>query len=489
VTDLAPGSPFVPRTLRDFVHVRAARDDYWQWLHHVAPAGGCTQPIRLAGAMHATIDVATGQILSSRDTADLPDGVLYKACGNRRESVCPSCAHTYQRDAYQLVRAGLVGGKGVPEEVATHSSLFVTFTAPGFGPVHTRAVTTHTCTKRRQCDCRPKPCHPGRGDTCPHGEPAVCFARHDRDDPRLGQPLCLDCYDHHRQAVWNNQAGELWRRTTMAITRTIRRTAKSRGIDPKTVKVSYGKVAEMQRRAVIHFHAVIRLDGADPTDPTAILPPPQGIGHDDLVDAVQLAATNTMFMTPTHPDMPSGWLIAWGTQLDIRPINLGTDGAITDGMVAGYLAKYASKATEATGHTSRRLTAETIDIYADPDGTHTQRLVEACWVLGRFEDWARLRNWSHMLGFGGHFLTKSRYYSVTFRLLREERAIWQRTQNAGPEPEVSTEAPTVLVVNFLEFVGAGWHNPGDAMLANTAAAMAREQRRTAREELATALAA
>jgi hypothetical protein len=195
-----------------------------------------------------------------------------------------------------------------------------------------------------------------------------------------------------------------------------------------------------------------------------------------------------MFMTPTHPDMPSGWLIAWGEQLDIRPINLGTDGAITDGMVAGYLAKYASKATEATGHTSRRLTAETIDIYADPDGTHTQRLVEACWVLGRFEDWKRLRNWSHMLGFGGHFLTKSRYYSVTFRLLREERAIWQRTQNAGPEPEPSTEAPTVLVVNFLEFVGVGWHNSGDAMLANTAAAMARERRRTAREELAQALA-
>jgi hypothetical protein len=300
VTDLDPGSPFVPRTLRDFVHVRAARDDYWQWLRHVAPAGGCTQPIRLAGAIHTTIDVATRQILSSRDTADLPDGVLYKACGNRRESVCPSCAHTYQRDAYQLVRAGLVGGKGVPEDVATHSSLFVTFTAPGFGPVHTRAVTKHTCTKRRNCDCRPKPCHPGRDTTCPHGEPAVCFARHDRDDPRLGQPLCLDCYDHPRQAVWNNQAGELWRRTTMAITRTIRRTAKSRGVDPKTVKVSYGKVAEMQRRAVIHFHAVIRLDGADPTNPTAILPPPDRIGHDDLVDAVQLAATPHHVHDP-HP--------------------------------------------------------------------------------------------------------------------------------------------------------------------------------------------
>jgi hypothetical protein len=120
------------------------------------------------------------------------------------------------------------------------------------------------------------------------------------------------------------------------------------------VKVSFGKVAEMQRRGVVHFHAVIRLDGTDPDNPTAILPPPDRLGLDDLVDAVEHAATHTMFMTAAHPVMPTGWLIAWGTQLDIRTINLGTGGAITDGMVAGYLAKYATKATEATGH-SRNL--------------------------------------------------------------------------------------------------------------------------------------
>ena len=44
----------------------------------------------------------------------------------------------------------------------------------------------------------------------------------------------------------------------------------------------------------------------------------------------------------------------------------------------------------------------------------------------------------------------------------------------------------MLVVNFLEFVGAGWHTTGDAILANTAAARAREQQRVAREELTTA---
>ncbi len=124
-------------------------------------------------------------------------------------------------------------------------------------------------------------------------------------------------------------------------------------------------------------------------------------------------------------------------------------------------------------------------MYADPDGNHTERLVESCWVLGRDKEWSGLRRWAHMLGFGGHFLTKSRHYSVTFRLLRQERIVWRQELTAGPEQQEAMEQPTVLVVNFLDFVGAGWHTTGDAMLANTAAARAREQRRTAREELAT----
>ena len=43
-----------------------------------------------------------------------------KACGNRREAVCPPCAERYRGDAYQLISAGLRGGKGVPEAVGEH---------------------------------------------------------------------------------------------------------------------------------------------------------------------------------------------------------------------------------------------------------------------------------------------------------------------------------------------------------------------------------
>jgi hypothetical protein len=209
---------------------RAARPDYPAWLSHVKASAACTRPVRLAGTM-ATVEVATGRILSERHTADLPDGVIYKPCGNRRDAVCPACSQVYKRDAYQVLRTGLVGGKGVPERVALHPAVFPTFTAPSFGEVHTRHVKHHTCTKRTACDCRPEPCHDRRNITlCKHGARLVCFARHADTDRNLGSPLCRDCYDYDAQAVWNLTSKVLWRRTTIAVNRHLRRLARARGI-------------------------------------------------------------------------------------------------------------------------------------------------------------------------------------------------------------------------------------------------------------------
>ena len=93
-------------------------------------------------------------------TAAEPDETLLKCCGNRREAVCPTCAEVYRGDAFQLVAAGLRGGKGVPESVATHPTLFVTLTAPSFGPVH--SVRERNGTRQR--------CHPRRkASVCEHG--------------------------------------------------------------------------------------------------------------------------------------------------------------------------------------------------------------------------------------------------------------------------------------------------------------------------------
>ncbi len=476
---------------------RAARPDYPAWLSHVKSASACTRPVRLAGTI-ATIEAATGRVLAERNTADMPDGVIYKPCGNRRESVCPSCSKLYQRDAYQVVRTGLIGGKGVSEQVAEHPAVFPTLTAPSFGEVHTRNVKRHTCARRKDCDCRPEPCHARRdASICPHGVRLVCFARHAGTDRNLGSPLCLDCYDYQAQAVWNLTAGELWRRTTIAVNRYIRRLARQRRIpyvatvSAKTgkvrmvppVRLSFGKAAEMQRRGVVHFHAIARLDGVDGGNPTAIVPPPPGIDAADLKAAFDHAARTVTFTTEPHPDRPQGWPIGWGDQVLTKVITVAGAGEVTDSQVAGYLAKYATKATEVTGHSSARLTDETVNVFADPDGTHVERLVEACWVLGRPGEWRRLRRWAHMLGFGGHFLTKSRRYSITFGLLRNHRVVFRKTQSSGPETVAPQAEPTTLVVNFLEFVGAGWQTPADAMLANTSAALAREHQQAAREYL------
>jgi hypothetical protein len=94
-----------------------------------------------------------------------------------------------------------------------------------------------------------------------------------------------------------------------------------------------------------------------------------------------------------------------------------------------------------------------------------------------------------MLGFGGHFLTKARRYSVTFGLLRENRAAYRRTQHLGAPDETirtadHTTEETTLVIGTLTFAGIGWRTFGDALLANTAAALARSRHATGREEIA-----
>jgi hypothetical protein len=95
-----------------------------------------------------------------------------------------------------------------------------------------------------------------------------------------------------------------------------------------------------------------------------------------------------------------------------------------------------------------------------------------------------------MLGFGGHFSTKSRRYSTTLTKLRQARTTWQRG-HAESRRKVDglhdSDQETTLLLGNLTFAGIGWHTTGDALLANTAAALAREHRRAGREELANQL--
>ena len=201
MTDPVRVGELLPGVLAEVVD--RAGHGYQRWAELVAQAGYCHHPIRLAGRVeHA--DRQTGEVRTVYDSEREPDGVLLKACGTRRESRCPSCAATYRADAYQLLAAGLKGGKGVPESVAGHPRLFVTFTAPGFGRVHRRKAQGRLVL----------PCHPYRqGARCPHGLRAGCWHRHDQDDPRLGEPLCPGCYDSQAQ-VLTGPCGTVWTAST-----------------------------------------------------------------------------------------------------------------------------------------------------------------------------------------------------------------------------------------------------------------------------------
>src|SRR5262249_56334509 len=83
-----------------------------------------------------TTDGAPGEARPRTSTVHDPGGVRRVACKTRRASRCPPCAEVYSADTYQLIRAGLSGGKGVPGSVASHPCVFTTLTAPSFGPVH-----------------------------------------------------------------------------------------------------------------------------------------------------------------------------------------------------------------------------------------------------------------------------------------------------------------------------------------------------------------
>jgi hypothetical protein len=464
--------------------VERAGHGYARWAELVAQAGYCHHPIRLAGRVeHA--DRTTGEVRQVYDSEREPDGVLLKACGTRRESRCPSCAATYRADAYQLLAAGLKGGKGVPDTVAEHPRLFVTFTAPSFGRVHSRKAQGRLVL----------PCHPYRqGARCPHGLRAGCWHRHDPDDPRLGEPLCPSCYDAQAQVLWNALAPELWRRTTIAVCRSLGRlVGLQEGELRRLVRISYAKVAEFQRRGAIHFHAVLRLDAATECRCLGCLaPPPEGFTAALLEKALREAVAAVGVPCPPLDEEPARYA-RWGEQLDVRNITRDEQaGELSAEQVAGYIAKYATKATESFGSgLDRRIGADDLE-HLDGLPAHVAELVRAAWALGdRPElDGLRLRAWAHMLGFRGHWSTKSRRYSTTMTVLRRTRVAFAKRRRARDGvPLDAWDRPeddqAVIVVASWAYVGSGYATEGERWLALSAAARAREHRRIAREELTT----
>src|SRR3954451_4530131 len=197
--------PLSPELLEGII-ARAARADYPAFERQLRSSGYCARPVRLRGTIETCDHDGHRRVWS---TTGEPDGLLRKACGNRREAVCPPCAERYRQDAYHLIASGLRGGKGIPDTVAGHPAVFFTLTAPSFGPVHTQLVGAHG----RSLPCRARRDAP----ICEHGVPLSCRLVHAAGAPCLGEPLCPQCFDYQGAVVWNNTLGARWRYTTIYI--------------------------------------------------------------------------------------------------------------------------------------------------------------------------------------------------------------------------------------------------------------------------------
>ncbi|MCW2871278.1 replication initiator protein RepSA [Actinacidiphila oryziradicis] len=443
-----------PVTWQDFLRV-AGQPGLDRWTEQVRRTGGCSDPIHLTGYTK-TIDRTTGHVLHAYSTDAEPGGRLRVACGNRRASRCPSCAWTYAGDTYHLIRAGLTGDpdKGMPHTVREHPRVFATLTAPSFGPVHNRPASGR---------CR-------------------CGAQHPEDAPALGTALDPETYDYAGAVLWNNHASDLWRYFTIYLRREIAaRAGLTQAEARRQSRISFGKVAEYQKRGAVHFHAVIRFDGPDGPDSA----PPAWATLDLLTDAIRAAAARVAVPVPAAGPFPAR-VLRWGTQLDVQPIGAFDRGEVTEQAVAAYVAKYATKAAETTGTVDRRIgeLAELDKLPALPD--HARWLIQACWDLDVHYSDRKLWAWAHMLGFRGHFSTKSRRYSTTLGALRQTRADYrarqERRDRGLPDLDDTPEATTLVLAHWA-YAGHG-HTPGESWLAATIYRDISTNRDTARLALA-----
>ncbi|WTO36046.1 replication initiation protein [Streptomyces achromogenes] len=409
--------------------VLARHGDLGSYARQIQRLGGCERPVRMEGH-RLDVHAATGEIVREITDRDLPAGQLLIRCNNRRATRCATCAETYRKDTFHLVTAGLSGGKGIGPAVARHPRVFATFTAPSFGPVHNR----------------------------PAGGRCRCGRTHAEDDPALGTPLDPERYDYRAAVLWNAHAGALWGRFTTYLRQQIAsRAGLTRSASRDCVRVSYAKVAEYQRRGAVHFHAVIRLDGPGGAEDD----PPAWATTELLTDAIRSAAH--LAETPGPVIDGRAYAFRFGDQLDIRPIRsadfAGTS-ELSSRAVAAYIAKYATKGAETAGTLDRPVRNPITDLIGSGVNDHARRMILTCWHLGALPalEALRLRKWAHMLGFRGHFSTKSRTYSVTLGALRQERADHNEALARARAAEAGHPLPdpdTVLVLSHWRFAGTG----------------------------------
>jgi hypothetical protein len=150
--------------------------------------------------------------------------------------------------------------------------------------------------------------------------------------------------------------------------------------------------------------------------------------------------------------------------------------------VAAYIAKYATKAAGdlptdqrgGNGHLAHlRTTVAQLARHAT--------LADLSGDVSPYAGWSR---YVDMLGFRGHFATKSHRYSTTLGRIRQVRRDYTRRhhrpdiRSTGQPAEVDQDQvedeDTTLIIGSWRYAGMGWLTTGDAALAMASAARARD---------------
>ena len=374
-----------------------------------------------------------GKSSSTTPTSALPDGVIYKACGNRRTSACPSCAETYRRDAFQLLRAGPDRRQRRPRTCLRSPGRVRHLHRPLLRPrPHPARPAAHLRQQSRlhlQTGALPRP--PRHRNLSARPQAGLLHPPPPRRPPARAADLPGLLRLRRRRGV------EQQHRRTVAAHQTSHRTPPQPARPPPpprpTASASPTAKPPNTRPAARSTSTSCSASTAwTTTDPGRLLPPPPGLTVADLEDATRHAAATISYLTPPHPALPqggsSGGAPSWtcASSPCAAPAPSPTYGRQLPRQIL-HQRHRGHRPHLPSPHPGHRRAARR---------RHRQphRTADPCLLgLGAHPEYRSLQRWAHMLGFGGHFLTKGRHYSVPFRALRAARITYRRTQDPGPE--------------------------------------------------------
>ena len=176
--------PLTPELLGGLVE-RAGRPDFPRLEAQLRSSGYCARPVRLRGHDR--------DVRRARPPARVVD---------RRPNRTASCARraaTAARPSARRARSATARTPTTSSRRPAEAARACRTRSPSTRPCSSRSRrrASGSCTRAARADGQPRRCRPRRdAPVCPHGVRLSCGAVHDDDDPCLGEPLCLECFDH-----------------------------------------------------------------------------------------------------------------------------------------------------------------------------------------------------------------------------------------------------------------------------------------------------